>query len=438
MKQRSNRRRFLATVGAGTALLAGCADLGGEDEEGEETDDVAANGAEADDGDDEEGDDDGEETPEEEEEEDEDVTPPAIGHGELLDDFEDEGNWATLAGDFGGDEDEALTGSQSLRIESEDGRAGVLQAIGGLDMEGQDLSFAIKVDSPRPTNVVIQVLAPFESDMLTCRRRILSMYEGWQRVDVGYTSVRGEPDLSDVEEIRIFVEGEEDEETRFWIDDLRLTEAADQGYVMLTFDDIVENQYDVAFPMFEEREMRGVLATIPPSINQEGRLSTDQLREMRDAGWDVSAHTERSDTLTEMDPEEARAELEADHEYLEGRGFEDGARAHFVPYHDVNQEVVDITRDIYDFNSYFGGCNNAMPPTDPHTVSRNAMHDLDGFTQLVDMAAEYNQLAIGLAHGVGEGDLDDITEEELDSLLDYIEDTDVEVVTVSDILDEEY
>jgi len=437
MLQRSNRRRFLATVGAGTALLAGCADLGGDDEEGtddSDDDDVAANGEEADDADD-EGDDAEEETPEEEEE---DVTPPAIGHGELLDDFEDVDEWATLAGEFAGDEEEALTGSQSLRIESEEGRAGVLQAIGGLDMEGQDLSLAVRVDSPRPTNLVVQVLAPFESDMLTCRRRILSMYEGWQRVDVGYTSVRGEPDLSDVEEIRIFLEGEEDEETRFWIDDLRLTDAADQGYVMLTFDDIVESQYENAFPLMEEREMRGVLAAIPPSINVGGRLTVDHLREMRDAGWDVSAHTERSDTLTEMDPEEARAELEADHEYLAGRGFEDGARAHFVPYHDVNQEVVDITREFYEFNSYFGACNNAMPPTDPHSVSRNAMHDLDGFTQLVDMAAEYNQLAIGLAHGVGDGDLDDITVDELESLLDYIEEADVQVVTVSDILDEEY
>ncbi|WP_331235564.1 polysaccharide deacetylase family protein [Natronorarus salvus] len=437
MRQRSNRRRFLATVGAGTALLAGCADLGGDDEDTDDADDdVASNGAEADDADDDTDTDDEEETPEEEEE---DVTPPAIGHGELLDDFEDPDGWAMLAGEFEGDSDEALTGSQSLRVQSEEGRAGVLQAFGDLDMEGQDLSFALKIETPRPTHVVVQVLAPFESDMLTCRRRVVEQFEGWQRVDVGFTGIRGEPDLSDVEEIRIYVEGEEEEPTRFWIDDLRLTEGADQGYVMLTFDDTVESQYENAFPIMQEREMRGVLAVVPPSINVSGRLTIDQLREMRDAGWDVSAHTERSDPLTEMDPEEAQAELEADHEYLAGRGFEDGSRAQFVPYHYANQEVVDIIREFYEFSSYFGGCNNAMPPTDPHSTSRAGMYDLDGFTQLIDMAAATNQLAVGYVHGVGDDeDFDDLTEDEFEDLLDYIEDADVEVVTVSDILDENY
>ncbi|MFL9708931.1 polysaccharide deacetylase family protein, partial [Aeromonas veronii] len=63
------------------------------------------------------------------------------------------------------------------------------------------------------------------------------------------------------------------------------------------------------------------------------------------------------------------------------------------------------------------------------------MHDVDGFTELVDMAEAHNQLAIGLAHGVVPEDeidddpLADMTIEDLEELLDYIEESDVEVVT---------
>jgi hypothetical protein len=439
MNQHSNRRLFLTTLGAGAAFVAGCSDL--QDNAPDEVDDVGS----GDDDEDESAEDEDEEEETEDEDEDLDVTPPAIDHGELLDDFSDPDEWAMVGGEFGGDADEALVGEQALQIQGDDGNIGVFRAFpDGLDIEGQDLSLAVKIEAPRPVDVVVEILAPFESDMVVSRRHVVEQYEGWQRMDVGYVEDRGEPDLSAVEEIRIFIEGEEDEEARFWIDDLRMTESASQGYAMLVFDDNVESQFTNGFPLFEERDMQGVLSVIPPSINQEGRLDMDQLREMRDAGWDITAHSERNDALTEMEPEEAQAALEEDQEYIEGRGFEEGSRAHFVPFHYTNEEVSEIIRDIYEFNSSFGANTNAMPPTDPIHASRVAMHDFEGFAQLIDMAARYNQFAIGLAHGVGDNeyddldgdpDLDDITEDELEDVLEYIEESDVELVTVSDVLD---
>jgi hypothetical protein len=103
--------------------------------------------------------------------------------------------------------------------------------------------------------------------------------------------------------------------------------------------------------------------------------------------------------------------------------------------------VVDIVREYYELNSYFGGTPNAVPFTDPMHLSRVDMHDADGFSSMIDMAAEHNQLAIGLAHGVvpeaeiEDDPLADMTTEQLEGLLDYIEESDVQLVTASQLLD---
>lgn len=237
-------------------------------------------------------------------------------------------------------------------------------------------------------------------------------------------------------------EGEQkDADIRFWVDDLRTTPAADQGYVMLTFDDAVASQYENAFPLLEDHGMQAVAAVVPDSLNRDGRLAIDQLREMRDAGWDISSHPEGTGFREFEDPETIQQDIESSYEYLNNRGFSDGARHMFVPYHTTNQEIVDITREYHELSSYFGGTPNAVPFTDPMHLSRVNMFDLDAFKSMIDIAAEYNQLAIGLAHGVVpkreiENDPHaDMTTEQLEELLAYIEDSDVQAVTASQLLD---
>ncbi|MFC6905778.1 polysaccharide deacetylase family protein [Halalkalicoccus tibetensis] len=426
MDDQTDRRQFITALGAGSlALTAGCTDqfsdaTPGGDDNGEDSDDTA---------------------PVDDNEE-QDATPPAIDHGEVVDDFEDLDEWAALEGDITPDEDEALTGSQVPRIENAGNVAGMFRAYpDGLDMEGHHLSLAVRVENPRPVGITVRILAPGEADQLESTRTIVGTYEGWLRMDVGYTNQVGEPFLDDVQEIQILIESQDEEEIRFWVDDLRMTPAADQGYVMLTFDDGVESQYENALPLLEERGMSATASVVPDSLNREDRMTIDHLREMRDAGWDISSHPEGEAFMELNDPESIRQVIESDYEYLDERGFPDGARSMFVPYHNTNEEVVEITREYHDLSSYFGGTPNAVPFTDPMHLSRVDMHDLEGFTSMIDIAEEHNQLAIGLAHGIvpeneiEDDPLADMTTEELEELLDYIEESDVQVVTPSDLLD---
>lgn len=463
MVKPSNRRKFLATLGTGTlAFAAGCAgqlsrDPGGEsDNNGNDNGKGSSGGNNL-----------------------QQVSPPAINHGEVVSNFDDDlDEWFAVDGNVIADEEMMLTGSRTARIENTGATAGIARTFPeGLDMTDKHLSLAVQVDTPRPARVTVRVLAPGNADQVWSTRVILSTYTGWLRMDVGYTGQRGEPNFGNVQELRITLDdpnpsqanrdqeeqgnqtnqsnqsgqgnqtnqeeqGEQsDTGIRFWVDDLRTTAAADQGYVMLTFDDTVASQYTNAFPLFEERDMQAVAAVVPGSLNQDDRLSIGNLREMRDAGWDISSHPQGTAFRELEDLEAIQQDIESAYEYLDNRGFSDGARHMFVPYHHATEDIIEITRGYHELSSYFGGTPNAVPFTDPLHLSRVNMFDIEGFTSLIDMAAEHNQLAIGLAHGVVpeneiENDpLADTTTQQLETLLDYIEESDVQLVTASELLD---
>lgn len=428
---KQHRRAFLASVGLGTATLAGCTgslDFGNDDngdDDGNNDDDD--NGNDTDDNGD-----DPDVTPE-------DVTAPAIAHGDSVDDFE-EFEWHPMFDHTTVEaSDEALVGEQSMHVESdEEDQAGAYRIFrDGLDIEGQHLSFAIKVDSPLPARVILEARAPGRSDQLTSARTIPTEFDGWMRVEAGWTGERGEPNLGNIQEMRIWVEPRPDAEgsISFRVDDMRATESADRGSVVITFDDGVESQYTNALPMLEERGWPAVAAIIPNSLNRGNRLTTTQCRELRDAGWDVSAHPHSA--LPEFDSSEERVRyLQNAHDYIANRISEEGARHYFAPYHRMDAESIEDVREVYETSFIFGGQPAASPPSEGHMISRVNGHDASAISGMLSLAAKYNQTVVPLVHGVGDGDLDDVTEEEFEALLDEIDSHDLDVVTVSDLIDD--
>jgi len=466
MNRMPSRRTFLAVVGAASVGLAGCSDENGTDDEAGDDD------PDADDGNGENGDDGNgeEETPDEPE----DVTAPGIEHGTLVSDFsEDLDSWISMTGEdlVEGDSEEALVGDTAALVRGGGERAGVFRSFQEFDAEDQHVSFAVKLEEPIGGRVNVEMLAPFQSDSVITRRRIPSDLDGWMRMDVGYTQDRGEPDFGDIQEMRIWVDaaaedGEvdddeeaadeldedeieeeideddeeveeediEDETVRFMLDDLRSTPAADNGQVIMTFDGGFESHYSTLFDLMEDRDLQGVIGIVPPTVNVGGRLSIDQMREMRDAGWDMASFPLRSDALPEMDSGEKEQVIEGDQSYLEGRGFEDGARTFLAPYHRVDAESLEIVREVHDCSMTFGGTPNAAPPADPHMLSRINATDMNAVEQFTELAERHNQLLVLRLTEVG--DDGDLEEDEFEDLLDYLEDSELDMVTASEMLDQ--
>ncbi len=62
--------------------------------------------------------------------------------------------------------------------------------------------------------------------------------------------------------------------------------------MLLTFDDGNEDNYTNAFPIMKKYGFTGVLYIVVQYMNTPNYMTTDQIKEMADAGWEVGSHSE--------------------------------------------------------------------------------------------------------------------------------------------------
>ncbi len=366
---------------------------------------------------------------------------PAIEYGEVVSDFESLGDWVVHTGVPEAASEEARTGSQAIAVESEDDAA--VMAMGfpdGIDLENWTLSMAIKAESAR--RVVMEVIAPERGTHLTANRIVPEGLDDWFRVDFGYTSKHGTPDLTNVTELRLTVFGPEDGPTRFVADDLRRTQTPDNGKAILAFYGGIESHREVAIPNLAEREWPAALPIDPRAIGSSGRMGVEELTELRDRGWDVCSHPANAGALPERPPEQQRDIIENGQEFLADQGFEDGARHFFAPDDRMGRETVEIVRDVHESGFLFGYNPTAAPPTGIHTVSTfwgMALHD--GVRRQINLADQYNQLVvIRVPRIVADDAAEDASGEfmpvsDFEELVNHIEQRGLDVVTPSALVD---
>jgi len=80
--------------------------------------------------------------------------------------------------------------------------------------------------------------------------------------------------------------------------------------VLLTFDDGMLSDYDVAFPILAEKGRRAAFFITTAEVGAKGRVTWEHLREMAAAGMTLGAHGHTHRFLPELGPDEQRVELE--------------------------------------------------------------------------------------------------------------------------------
>ncbi|MCO8247035.1 MULTISPECIES: polysaccharide deacetylase family protein [unclassified Haladaptatus] len=356
-------------------------------------------------------------------------------------DFEKLSGWQAVSGQgtLSKSTDDPYRGSQCAHMVGSDAtKAGCIsRTLSGTDLRGTNFSMAVKVENYDFAKILIELVAPDGDNAVQLKRTLVGPSDRWVRVNFGVTGVAGTPDLSSVSELRIVgrpVDTNARDPIELFVDDLRTASRPDKGAVMFTFDDSHATHYR-AFEILQKYDFAGVEAVIPESIGHDGRLTTDQLSEMADGGWDMAAHPDvQAHSFPEYSPDDQAALLKRTQEYLQSHGFDDGARHLLVPKNQVGPNTFDLARKYYDSIYSFGGCPNAMPfENGDAIVSRVNGKDLDVTKRYVDYAAEYGQLVVPLFHAIGDGG--EISESDLESLAQYVQGKDVDVITASDLLD---
>ncbi|MFC4544574.1 polysaccharide deacetylase [Halosolutus amylolyticus] len=419
MEQRVSRRRALAALGATSTTLAsaGCLGLFSE-EAGGDTDDGGSD-ADVTDGD--------------------GPTWPAIETGELLSDFEDLDRWEVQNGHIEAAPDEALTGTQAAVVESDDGTAGVSRFFpDGLDLEAWDTSIAVRPDSV--SRIVVEFVAPSREERLNTVRTVPDEFDGWFRLDCGYEhKPEGEPDLSNVTRLNVIAVGPDGGPTRMLVDDLRRTEAVDNGKAILAFYGGHDSHYDIAAERLEERGWAGAVPVDPGRVGNQGRMDFAELRELRDRGWDVCSYPRSESDLTEQPEERQRTVIGSARNSLADSGFPDGSRHFFAPdWRRMTGTTHAIVRELHESGFLFGSCTTGAPPTGIHmtpVIWGPALHN--GVRRHINLCDQYQQLTVIRVPRIVEGESggNSMSLADFEHLLDHIEHRGLDVITPSDIVD---
>lgn len=428
MDYRATRRRVLASIGA-TAAVAGCLgdDSVGDDDGGSSPADGSdSNGNGTDDTSDMEYD------------------WPAVDMGESITTFDEDTPLEALTGQFEGVPDEARIGSQALAVEDSGDDASVaLFFPDGLDLDGWDVSMAVKAESIN--RIAIEFHAPEFGDHLTSFRRLPDDHDDWLRVDFGYDEKQGDPDLTNVTELRIFGFSADDGPTRFLVDDMRRTEAVTKGKVILACYDGHLSHLDVAAPRLADRDMPGTVAVDPRQIGRSNRMDAHDLRDLRDRGWDICPAPDSGDGLSGLPEQEQRSMIESAQAGMQDSGLEDGSRHFFAPnWREYDPTTHEIVRDQFETGFVFGSSTSGMPPTAPDLLPMSwgpALHG--GIRRQINIADQY-QLLVVLRIPRLVVDEDEVNEGSemwvgaFEDLLDHIEQRGLDVITPSELVDESF
>ncbi len=418
----NTRRRFLALSGSATlAGLAGCTDRFGSEaseENGSDPSNESTSGTT-------------------EQSETNSYEPPALTveteynsreefgqPGESFDDFEDLDAWETVQGSAEADEDVAFEGSQSLKLTAEDGENVIVErSIETTDLTDREFSLAVQTSTPGNVAVDIRLFdiyggyAHHQLRSVTYRTPDI----GWFRTNPGVfeeSSVPLERDV--VDEIQIIVYNTGDAEV--WVDDLRVHDKPEKGYVVLCWDDGFDDFYDTASPLHDEYGVNAVQAAVRQWTRgqREGIMTVGQLKERQEAGDQIVAHGTHTH-LAQMDEDSLRDSLRRDKNWAVQNEFQGG---HYIvyPHNSFDQTTLDVISDYY----YAGGFNQAgdvnltgVHGFDPLVLPRTIGHDLDIAMRCVDLAVQHRQCTILNFHAF---DLDNtIDTDEYEQLLEHID-----------------
>ncbi len=431
-QQRATRRRFLALTGAaGIVGTAGCTErlksatgqLDGESNETGGGDDSSTPGLT-------------------------DGVPPLETEfnsrerfrqpGDSLDDFADLEPWTVTQGSGQADTDVVFDGEQSFRLRSNESQNIIAErSLAGEDLRETDLSFAVRTSTPDSITVNLRIVDQFGSDKIYSLRQIRYRKPdvGWFRASPGvFQQSEYEPALDHLDRLEIQVLHSMPE-AEVWIDDLRTHETADQGYVMLSWDDGMLDFYETAAPMHDEYGFSAVQAPVPRWVEQgeDDVMSVSALQERQEAGDQIVVHGTH-DPIHELDDESTiQARLERDKRWFIENEFE-GANYLVHPHNSFDKTSLELATN-YHYCAGFNQAGNVNTTSvygfDPMVLPRTIGHDLEIAKRSVNLAAQFNQCTILNFHTFDGNST--MPKADYEALLEHVDSADVEVITFDEL-----
>ncbi len=166
-----------------------------------------------------------------------------------------------------------------------------------------------------------------------------------------------------------------------------LAERVGGGALTIAFDDARSDVWDHAFPLMQERGLRGTVYAIPELIGHEGYLDQQQLYALHQAGWEIGAHGEHP--LIWMSETELNRHLRFAAEWLSASGF--GTRLGYAyPNGLYNAEVTAAVARWFDSARTINAVTDIIGYASRYALGGVSVYpelEQDTLEQLIDRAA---------------------------------------------------
>jgi len=371
-----------------------------------------------------------------------DVTPAYQGvfiqSGRTVDNFETLDRWTVRKGGTAEvDTDQRFAGRQSLSYEGT-GRTVVVgdYRANPIDLTDEDISLAAKFEEPidvQPTFYVVGEAPDHDNQVLFGTPYDGNKAAGWQRFDLAPIDTDGDPDLTDIRELKLVVNASDDTAVKFNVDDLRAHPKPDSGKIIFRFDDSHERHYTDYFPVLQDHGYSAIEAVVKQSVGHSDRLSVQQLLELQEAGWDLCNHTTKHQNIRHLSDGELRRNVREMNDWFDQYGIEQGTDMHVYTFSAYDGQSLDVLSEHFEMAFGGGGATN-YSLTNPLTVnSFNAESGIEETKELLDRVASNRSLAVLMFH-------DEFSRAEFREIVEHVAANDdrLDVISGSDLKEHVY
>ncbi|SEP11153.1 Polysaccharide deacetylase [Halogranum amylolyticum] len=351
--------------------------------------------------------------------------------------FEDLSFWQAHANvNLTADKETVYTGSQSARIENSSGTI-VWEFPVPVDLSNKDISLAVKLDKPEPTNLRIWFTDTAGNEIRLIQQLNQNHPNTWMRVNPSINSVDG--DLGAIESMLITLDGD-GAGKRYWLDDIRFHQKQTKtGQVMLSFDDISISIYEDIFPIMQEYDLKGVVAVPPDIIGNDNRMNQEQLDELKKAGWEFASHGNDLQALYGLRRSAQKKKIERAKRLIKERGLGDPI-AFMYPGGGCDKHTVELVREHHNLGYLaFKGSEKGLSQSalmGPMFVNRSRPNTPEAVANQLEVAHAYRGMYNLYLHLVGD-DAENSTSdfrEMCEHIATYRKQGKIEVVQPSDVV----
>ncbi len=354
---------------------------------------------------------------------------------ETVDDFEELAAWEAVGGTLSPAPDRAVVGSQSGRF----------------DIPASESSSRLtrEFSSPFDWSAAAPGIAVASDDLVVPWLRLVDVDGNWAdfrrgikgdlpltRYNFGVEELADGFDPSAVETVHLLVWTGEGASGTVWFDDLHVVPRPERGKVMIQFDDAHVTDYTEALPILEEYGYPAVSFVTTRyvdggDVGGDPRLSTEQVRELHDAGWCIANHTVSHPELPSLSRDEQAAEIRGGQQWLRERGLDDGADYFAYPFGAYDETTLEIVADHHDL-AWAGG-----PPAQGYLVNRSQAPRIgnpsaDQARAAIERAASMPGISTLFFHRL-EGDYLDDFEATVEAIHEYEAAGEIDVILPADV-----